>query len=62
MTTFDPAARMQLLTRLHEEADEEAYMVFMVHDLNPRALAPSVHGFVQAQSWYQDLTPISVSP
>jgi peptide/nickel transport system substrate-binding protein len=30
--------------------------------VNPRALAPSVHGFVQAQNWYQDLTPVSVAP
>ncbi len=62
LTTFDPEARMGLLTKLHEKLNDEAYMVFMVHDLNPRALSPSVHGFVQAQSWYQDLTPISVSP
>ena len=28
----------------------------MVHDLNPRAMSPKVKGFVQAQSWVQDLT------
>ncbi len=61
LTTFDPDARMKLLTQLHENLNAHAYMVFMVHDLNPRALAPSVHGFVQAQNWFQDLTPISVS-
>ncbi len=32
-----------------------------VHDLNPRALGPNVQGFVQAQSWLQDLAPVSVS-
>ena len=34
-------------------------MIFVVHDLNPRALSPKVHGFVQAQNWFQDLTPIT---
>jgi peptide/nickel transport system substrate-binding protein len=35
--------------------------VFIVHDLNPRALSPRLKGFVQAQSWFQDMTPIVVS-
>jgi hypothetical protein len=33
-----------------------------VHDLNPRAMSPKVQGFVQAQSWFQDLTRASVTP
>jgi peptide/nickel transport system substrate-binding protein len=37
-------------------------MIFVVHDLNPRALSPKVQGFVQAQSWFQDLTSVSVTP
>ena len=37
-------------------------MIFIVHDLNPRAMWPKVEGFVQAQSWFQDLTPVSVGP
>jgi peptide/nickel transport system substrate-binding protein len=59
---FDPAKRMVLLTKLHEYESAQALMIFVVHDLNPRALSPKVHGFVQAQNWFQDLTPISVSP
>ncbi len=59
---FDPDKRMVLLTKLHEYESEQALMIFVVHDLNPRALSPEVHGFVQAQNWFQDLTPISVSP
>ena len=35
--------------------------VWVVHDLNPRALAPGVKGFVSAQAWVQDLTPVSVA-
>ena len=59
---FDPAKRLVLLTQLNEYESQVALMIFVVHDLNPRALSPELHGFVQAQSWFQDLTPISVSP
>jgi ABC-type transport system substrate-binding protein len=59
---FDTEKRNVLLTRLHEKMSDDAVMVWVVHDLNPRALAPNLHGFKQAQSWYQDLTPITVSP
>jgi peptide/nickel transport system substrate-binding protein len=34
--------------------------VFIVHDLNPRALSPRVKNFKQAQSWYQDFTQVTV--
>ncbi len=59
---FDAAKRLALLTQLHELEGRDAVMIYVVHDLNPRAMAPAVHGFVQAQSWFQDLTPISVAP
>jgi len=58
---FVPEKRLALLTQLHELEGRDAIMIFVVHDLNPRALSPKVTGFVQAQSWFQDLTPISVS-
>jgi peptide/nickel transport system substrate-binding protein len=51
-----------MLTKLHELMSEEAVMIFVAHDVNPRALSPKVHGFVQAQSWFQDLTPVSMTP
>jgi ABC-type transport system substrate-binding protein len=59
---FDNAKRTALLTRLHETMSEKAMMVWVAHDLNPRALSPKLKGFVQAQSWFQDLTPIVVTP
>ena len=59
---FDPAKRLALLTKLNETMNEEAALIFVAHDLNPRGLSPKVHGFVQAQSWFQDLTPVSVEP
>jgi len=59
---FDSAKRLALLTRLHEMMNEEAALIFVAHDLNPRAMSPKVQGFVQAQSWFQDLTPVKVVP
>jgi peptide/nickel transport system substrate-binding protein len=58
---LDPQAQDKLLARLHEILVDDAAWVWIVHDLNPRALAPGVQGFVQAQSWLQDLTPVTVS-
>src|SRR5271166_1410937 len=62
LSEFDTAKRLALLTKLHEMMSEEAALIFVAHDLNPRAMSPEVHGFVQAQSWFQDLTPVSVGP
>ncbi len=58
--TFDAQKRDQLLAQAHEIIVEDAPWVFIVHDLNPRAMSPKVKGFVQAQSWFQDLTPVWV--
>ena len=62
LSEFDPVKRNALLTEMNERAVAEASEVYIVHDLNPRALSPKLSGFVQAQSWFQDLTPIVVSP
>ncbi|HWJ76120.1 MAG TPA: ABC transporter substrate-binding protein [Kaistia sp.] len=59
---FDPAKRNALLTEMNEMAVADAAELYIVHDLNPRALSPKLSGFVQAQSWFQDLTPIVVTP
>jgi peptide/nickel transport system substrate-binding protein len=58
---FDDEKRLQLLTELHELEGKQAVMIFVVHDLNPRAMSPKVQGFIQAQSWFQDLTRVSVA-
>jgi len=59
---FDGEKRLALLTELHELEGRQAVMIFVVHDLNPRAMSPKVHGFIQAQSWFQDLTRVSLAP
>jgi peptide/nickel transport system substrate-binding protein len=56
--TFDPAAQDKLVAELHAKIVDDALFVFIAHDLNPRAMSPKVKGFVQAQSWFQELTPI----
>jgi hypothetical protein len=33
----------------------------MVHDLNPRAISKKVQGFQPVQSWFVDLTTITVT-
>ena len=62
LAEFDVAKRNVLIGRMHEKLVADAYEVFIVHDLNPRALSPKLTGFVQAQSWFQDMTPIVVHP
>ena len=62
LTEFDPVARLKLITKLHELESEHAVMIYIVHDINPRALSPKIKEFVQAQNWFQDMTPIEVLP
>jgi ABC-type transport system substrate-binding protein len=54
--SFDAKVRDDTLGKLHELVMDEAPWIFVVHDLNPRAMNPKVKGFVQAQSWFVDLT------
>lgn len=58
---FDSEKRDDDLMKLHEKMVDEAVMLWAVHDINPRAISPKVRGFVQAQSWFQDLTPVTVA-
>ena len=58
--TFDQTQQDTLLRTIHEKIVDDALFLFAAHDLNPRGLSPKVHGFVQAQNWSQDLTPISM--
>jgi ABC-type transport system substrate-binding protein len=57
---FDPAAVDAVMPRAHELIVDEAPWLFIVHDLNPRAMSSKVKGFVSAQSWFQDLTNVSL--
>jgi ABC-type transport system substrate-binding protein len=59
--TFDPEEQTALLAQAHAIVVDEAPWLFIVHDLNPRALSAKVKGFKPAQSWYQDFTQISMA-
>ena len=59
-SSFDRAAQTKALADVHTYIVDQAYWVYIAHDLNPRAMSPKVTGFVQAQSWFQDLTAISM--
>jgi peptide/nickel transport system substrate-binding protein len=58
--TFDPAEQTKLLAQAHAIVVDEAPWLFIVHDLNPRAMSKKVAGFRPAQSWYQDFTQITM--
>jgi ABC-type transport system substrate-binding protein len=58
--TFEPGPRDALIAQAHALIVDDAPWVFIVHDLNPRALSPRVKNFKQAQSWYQDFTQVTV--
>jgi peptide/nickel transport system substrate-binding protein len=37
---------------------DDAPWAFIVHDVQPRAMAPNVKGFIVAQSWFKDFTTV----
>jgi len=53
---FDPEKQNQLLAQVHEIIVKDVPWVFLVHDLNRRALSPKVKSFVPPYSWFVDLT------
>jgi ABC-type transport system substrate-binding protein len=59
---FDPAEQDKLVGQLHARMVDDAVWIWVVHDLNPRALSPKVQGFVQARNWVQDFTPVWMKP
>lgn len=60
ITIFDPEQQVEVMARAHEALVDAAPRLFVVHDLNPRALSPRVKDFRQAQSWYQDFTQVRI--
>ena len=46
--------------RAHARIVDNPPWLFIVHDLNPRAMHRRVRGFVSAQSWFQDLVPVDI--
>jgi peptide/nickel transport system substrate-binding protein len=44
----------------HERLVDNPPWLYIVHDLNPRAMTRNVQGFVSPQSWFADLTLVSM--
>jgi len=59
--TFDPAEQTKVLQKVHEKYVDDALFLMVTHDVNPRAMSPKVTGFVQAQNWFQDFSPITMA-
>jgi ABC-type transport system substrate-binding protein len=56
----DPAVITADYRKMQERLVDNPPWLFIVHDLNPRAFSPHVEGFVPAQSWFNDLTLVSI--
>ncbi len=60
VAAFTPEAQNEALANLHEYMVNQAMWLWVVHDMNPRAMNPRVKNFLPPQSWYTDLTGIEV--
>jgi ABC-type transport system substrate-binding protein len=56
----DEAVILASFRTAHERLVDNPPWLYIVHDLNPRALSKNVKGFVSAQSWFVDLTLVSL--
>nr|WP_234910856.1 ABC transporter substrate-binding protein [Rhizobium skierniewicense] len=58
--SFVQADQDKVLQKIHEKYVDEALFLMVTHDVNPRAMSKKVKGFVQAQNWFQDFSPVSI--
>lgn len=56
----DPKVISQAFRKAHERLVDNPPWLYIVHDLNPRAMSPKIKGFISPQSWFVDLTLITV--
>jgi len=56
----DPKVISAAYRSAHQRLVDNPPWLYIVHDLNPRAMSPKVKGFVSPQSWFVDLTLVSV--
>jgi ABC-type transport system substrate-binding protein len=54
------AALDPILAKINARMVDQAYFVWIVHDVWPTALSPKVKGYVHPQSWYVDFSPVTV--
>lgn len=58
--TTDPKQITAAYRKAQERLVDNPPWLYIVHDLNPRAMSPKVKGFVSPQSWFVDLTLVSL--
>jgi len=56
----DDATILKHFRAAHERLVDNPPWLYIVHDLNPRAMSKNVQGFVSPQSWFVDLTLVSL--
>jgi ABC-type transport system substrate-binding protein len=56
----DPKVVEASYQKAHERLVDNPPWLYIVHDLNPRAMSKKIKGFVSAQSWFLDLTLVSM--
>jgi peptide/nickel transport system substrate-binding protein len=56
----DEATYNKYYAMAHERLVDNPPWLYIVHDLNPRALSKRVKGFVSPQSWFVDLTAVDL--
>lgn len=56
----DPTVISDSMKAAHERLVDNPPWLYIVHDLNPRAMTTKVKGFVSPQSWFVDLTLVSI--
>src|SRR5690606_2769967 len=59
--SLDPEVENEALRQVHAKIVDNAEWRWIVHDVIPRAITPKVKGFVQAKSWFQALTPVTIT-
>jgi ABC-type transport system substrate-binding protein len=56
----DEATIQKYFAMAHERLVDNPPWLYIVHDLKPRAFSKNVQGFVSPQSWFVDLTLVSL--
>jgi ABC-type transport system substrate-binding protein len=56
----DPKLIADATRKAHERLVDNPPWLYIVHDLNPRAMTKNVKGFVSPQSWFLDMTLVSM--
>lgn len=58
--TFDPKEQDKLVAQAHERMVDNAYWLWVVHEINVHAVNPNVKNFKPAISWHVDYTQLYV--